>query len=258
MFGITLIYPHSQSFRMEKGTLPLVGHTNKEMMLDWDGKLVVTVFLPKCNMDCAFCHSHELINPPEDAEYEGEGPTMALLKKHSDFYDGICVTGGEPTLHDLEPFFKRIKAMGMLVKLDTNGTNPTRIKKLVADGLVDYIAMDYKTVMDKYEEVARGNFSKEKVQESVDFLLSGAVSYEFRTTAVPGLHTREDLINLTKEIEGAPKWVLQRFRGISIDDEHFLREDNRWLLEHEAYPEGFLEEIIEEVKGNFDKVKLRG
>ena len=138
---------------MGKDELPIVGHTRKEMMLDWDGKLVVTIFLPRCNMACSFCHSHKLISPPADIPVEPEEDTLDLLEKHKDFYDGLCVTGGEPTLHDLAPFLRKVKALGLLVKLDTNGTNPKRLKELVEEGLVDYVAMDYKAPMARMEEV---------------------------------------------------------------------------------------------------------
>ena len=243
---------------MSEVNLPIVGHTIQQMMLDWDGKIVVTIFLPKCNMDCSFCHSHNLIDPPEDIETEPESETLDLLKKHADFYDGICVTGGEPTLHDLAQFFRKDKDMGMLVKLDTNGTNPARLKQLVNDGLVDYVAMDYKAPKEKMQEVCRGNFSLEKVMESVEFLMSGAVDHEFRTTAVPALHTEEDLRTIIKEISGAQKWVVQRFRGKGIKKELYIRESESWLLENEKWDEGVLENIVEEAKTHFQKVKLRG
>ncbi len=166
----------------------------KMTLLDYPGKVACTVFLQGCNFRCPFCHNSDLL--------DGNGPTpidreelLAFLQKRRGLLDAVCVTGGEPTLQpDLPELLAAIKALGYSVKLDTNGMRPDLLKKLVGDGLVDYVAMDIKNSPDRYAEtVGVPRLLLRPIEESAAFLLSGAVNYEFRTTVVAELHDRASI-----------------------------------------------------------------
>ncbi len=181
-----------------------------------------------------------------------------MLEKHDDYYDGICVTGGEPTLHDLAPFFRKVKDAGFQVKLDTNGTNPSRLKGLIEEELVDYVAMDYKVPMEEMEKVLGGSFSAEKVGQSVKMLREGSVDHEFRTTVVPGIHDRNVLMRIAKELEGSDLWVVQKFRGKDANGNPTVSEENAWLLDQEPFEDEFYLDVVKEAKKLLGDVKLRG
>ena len=166
----------------------------KMTLLDFPGRIACTVFLQGCNFRCPFCHNSDLLG----AEVPGEIPVeelLAFLKKRRGMLDGVCITGGEPTVQkDLPELLQSIKDLGYPVKLDTNGTNPAMLKALVERGLVDYVAMDIKNSRERYGETAGiPNLSLEKVEESIRFLLEEKVDYEFRTTLVRQLHEEEDI-----------------------------------------------------------------
>jgi pyruvate formate lyase activating enzyme len=186
-------------------------------LVDWDGKVVSTVFTPKCNFECSFCHNHELVKSPEKFEPVSEEKIIAHLKENADFLDGICITGGEPTLQrDLFEFCEKIKSLGFEVKLDTNGTNPTVLKKLIQKKLVDFVAMDIKAPisMKKYEKISgvKSGYLIENVEESIQTLLKSDIDYEFRTTIVPSIHTKEEVKEIARSISGCKKYVLQKFQ----------------------------------------------
>lgn len=183
--------------------------------VDWDGKVVSTVFTPSCNFCCPFCFNHELLTHPKKFPKIKIEFVLDFLKKNEKFLDGVCITGGEPTLEkDLEAFCKKIKSLGKKVKLDTNGSNPTLLKNLVEKNLVDYIAVDIKAPLEKkkYSQATGVDSFFDKVNESIHFLLNSKVYYEFRTTLVPTIHTEKDVENICKVITGAKLYVLQRFQ----------------------------------------------
>ena len=148
--------------------------------------------------------------------------------------------------------------MNFGVKLDTNGTNPKRLKSLLAGGLVDYVAMDYKVPSSKMERVCGGSFSVERVQESLRFLIDKEVDHEIRTTVVPGIHKLDDMDTIAKEIGGAKIWVLQRFRGKGVNGEIFVGERGLHLLDEKDFDENFLHELQERYSRFFPQVKVRG
>ncbi len=194
----------------------------KLTLLDFPGKTACTVFLGGCNFRCPFCQNSELILPGA-ADYEiSEDEFFSLLKKRQGMLDGVCVTGGEPLVSiGVEDFIKRIKDMGYLVKLDTNGSFPDKMKKLIDMGLIDYVAMDIKNSPERYAEtVGVANFDMQPIFESVDFLMSGNVEFEFRTTVVKELHTVEDMEKIGEWLKGDEKYYLQNFR----DSEFVLRK----------------------------------
>lgn len=185
----------------------------KMTLLDFPGKVACTVFTAGCNLRCPFCHNAFLVTQlSADAEIS-QGEIIDYITRRKGVLDGVCLTGGEPLLDDgVFDFMQAIKQTGMLLKLDTNGTFPDKLKRAVGEGLVDYVAMDIKNTPEKYgETVGLAAFDVAPVLESIDFLLSGTVDYEFRTTVVKEFHTEEEIVGIAKRIQHAPRYFLQNF-----------------------------------------------
>ncbi len=186
----------------------------KLTLLDFPGKVACTLFTSGCNFRCPFCHNALLVTRCNEAISYDEQEILDFLKKRQGIIDGICISGGEPTLHHgLYNFVSTIKKMGYSVKLDTNGTNPDILKRLVGDGLLDYVAMDIKNSREKYAQTCGFDktFDLVKIDESVDFIMSGNIDFEFRTTVVNPLHTSNDFIDIGKWLSGNEKFYLQKF-----------------------------------------------
>ena len=184
----------------------------KLTLLDFPGKVACTVFLGGCDFRCPYCHNYELV----DGSYPpvmGEAEFFAFLKKRQGLLDGVCVTGGEPLLRqELPDFLRKIRELGYLIKLDTNGSHPQRLQQLLKEGLVDYVAMDIKNSPDRYgETVGRPDLDIAPIQESVRLLMEGTVDYEFRTTVVNELHSEEDFHAIAGWLRGAKRCFLQPF-----------------------------------------------
>lgn len=192
----------------------LITGFQKMSLLDYPDKIAAIVFTQGCNFACGYCHNPELISkikPPGLKEFS-EKSVLDFLKTRKGLLDGVVVTGGEPTLHeDLGDFLKKIKDLGFLVKLDTNGGNPEHLRKLIQLKLVDYIAMDIKHAPKKYQELVK-NDCLAKIRESIKIIRSSGVDYEFRSTIAPYLHTEDDFCEMGKMIKGAKHWYLQNFR----------------------------------------------
>lgn len=185
----------------------------KMTLLDFPGKVACTVFLGGCNFRCPFCHNALLVTDlPQKPDYTAD-EILDFLKKRQGLLDGVAITGGEPLINsELSDFIKEIRKLGYSVKLDTNGSFPDRLKKIVGDGLVDYVAMDIKNCREKYTQtVGLSALDVSKIEESVDFLKSGAVDCEFRTTVVREFHTVEDIRKAAEWISGAKRYFLQNF-----------------------------------------------
>ena len=184
--------------------------------VDWDGKVSAVMFLPNCNFRCPFCHNLNLVLNPENIETIPFEQVKKQLEKQRGWIDGVCITGGEPTLHsNLPELCSRLKKMGFLVKLDTNGTNPAILKELMNKGLIDYVAMDIKAPLtaEKYSRASgvKAEELLQKVKESIEALLESNIDYEFRTTVVPTLHDLEDIRQICRSLVGCRKYVLQKF-----------------------------------------------
>lgn len=180
-------------------------------LVDYSGYAVCVVFTRGCNFRCPFCHNSSLISGrcPEKIPSED---FFAFLNKRKGLLDGVCISGGEPTLNpDLPDFIKKIKAMGLLVKLDTNGTNPVMLEKLLDENLVDYVAMDIKNSESLYPKTVGVDFPVSKVLESIGILKRKKIPFEFRTTLVKELHSEKSITEMGKLIENAPLLVLQKF-----------------------------------------------
>lgn len=184
----------------------------KTTLLDYPGHVAATLFTGGCNFRCPFCHNSELLGNDTPSEYT-ETEIFDFLERRKGMLEGVVITGGEPTLQpDLEEFILKIRKFGYLIKLDTNGYRPNVLKKLCTDGLIDYVAMDIKTCRDWYPVVAGvPSLHIEKIEESIQFLKTGTVPYEFRTTVVNELHTADDFKKIGPWISGCPEYYLQNF-----------------------------------------------
>lgn len=200
----------------------------KSSLIDYPGKASTVIFLGGCNFRCGYCHNPEfLYKQQEDSKGGGTstsgdgidpGELMVFLRRRKRFLDGVCISGGEPTLNEgLPEHMREIKGLGLSVKLDTNGTNPDMLRELLAKGLVDYVAMDIKGPEDKYQWIVRHSVNADDIKESARVLIDAfrdkGFPCEFRTTVCRELLSEKDLKQMIAEYPGAPAWYLQRFRN---------------------------------------------
>lgn len=187
---------------------------NKTTLLDYPGHVAATVFTGGCNFRCPFCHNGDLVLHPETIPTYTEEEIFSFLKKRKPVLSGVCITGGEPTLQkDLPSFIKDVKAMGYLVKLDTNGSNPKMLETLLSESLLDYVAMDIKAGKSDYAHVAGCSPSLlSNVETSVDMLHNCSIPHEFRTTVVKGLHTDETFHEIGKWLTSDSLYFLQAYK----------------------------------------------
>jgi pyruvate formate lyase activating enzyme len=183
----------------------------KLSLVDYPGYCCAVIFTGGCNFLCPFCHNSGLV----EGNYQtlDNDEIMAFLKKRFGMLEAVVISGGEPTLqHDLIDFIREIKAIGYKVKLDTNGTNPKTLKKIVDEGLVDYVAMDIKNAFELYPQITgKPEIDIHKIRESVEILKSGGVDYEFRTTLVKQYHDKDAIRCMAQDIAGAKRVYLQHF-----------------------------------------------
>ena len=186
----------------------------KLTLLDYPGTVACTIFTAGCNFRCPFCHNAMLVLPKQIEEASlSEDEVLSFLKKRQGVLDGVAVTGGEPLLHaDMPEFLRKIKDLGYKIKLDTNGSNPKLLREIVEAGLVDRVAMDIKNSPGAYAETIGCKADMSAIEESKNFLLNGTIDYEFRTTVVKGIHTKESLVEAAKWIAGAKEYYLQQFK----------------------------------------------
>ncbi len=213
-----------------------IGGFQKFSLIDYPGKICAIVFTQGCNFRCPYCHNPELVKPSLFGKTIIEEEIFSFLEKRKGKLDAVEITGGEPTLQkDLVDFIHRVKEMGYLVKLDTNGSNPEMLEIIINHGLVDYIAMDIKAPLEKYKEVTHSVISPDKIKRSIRIIMNSNIKYEFRTTVVKSQLSREDIISIGKLIEGAKLYVLQRFIPSKTLDPNFLNE--------KTYSDGELESL---------------
>ncbi|MBQ9501908.1 MAG: anaerobic ribonucleoside-triphosphate reductase activating protein [Lentisphaeria bacterium] len=184
----------------------------KLTLLDFPGVMACTVFTCGCNFRCPFCHNASLVTGRDADMPLSADEVLSFLAGRRKMLDGVCITGGEPLLHpEMKDFIAGVKAMGYKVKLDTNGSNPARLREILAAGTVDYVAMDIKQSQEKYAIASGSESALAPVRESVDMLKTGPVEFEFRTTVVAPLHTPDDMERIAKWIAGAEHYYLQNF-----------------------------------------------
>ena len=182
--------------------------------LDWPGMIASVIFLAGCNYRCPFCHNHGLVLSHQDYPTLDWGAIKARLTRFTGWIDGVVITGGEPTLSPgLADLIREIKDAGFMVKLDTNGSRPEVVSALMAEGLLDHVAMDVKAPLDElsYARASGRHGFLEQVKESLALLSGSGVPYTLRTTVVPGLHSEQDVLHLASQLKDAPKWILQNF-----------------------------------------------
>lgn len=215
----------------------------KNSFVDYPGKISAVVFTPGCNMDCFYCHNKILLDGNDKKIISCED-VMTFLESRKGFLDGVVVSGGEPTLQKgLLPFLHLVKGLEYPIKLDTNGTNPDIVKSCIDKGLLDYIAMDFKAPLNKYNDICKTQVDLDKIMKSVNLIINSGISHEFRTTLAPGLEV-DDIVEISKRISGANLYVLQRCRieeGKGLGDS---KESINYLLEN--------------IKGRVKKVETRG
>ena len=223
-------------------------------LLDFPGKVACTIFTQACNFRCHYCHNPELVLPEKfgDVEILQEKDFFDFLKKRENFLEGVCITGGEPTMQsDLYDFIKKLRKMGLAVKLDTNGTDPELLAKLLDEELLDYVAMDIKQCPEKYEEVVNVSVDIEKIKASVDLLKNSNIDYEFRTTVMSPLISEEDIYQMAEWLEGAKAYNLQWARtGMELVNSDYSSKTNEITKSDLAL-------IHEKIKDKFEKSVLR-
>ena len=222
----------------------------KLTLLDYPQKVACTVFTAGCNFRCPFCHNASLvIDTYKNHEIPGE-EFFAFLRKRQGILDGVCVTGGEPLIqHGIEDFVREINRLGYEVKLDTNGSFPDKLQRIVEAGLVDYVAMDIKNSQENYgRTVGIEGYDLRNIHRSVQYLLSDPISYEFRTTVVREFHQRSDFESIGKWIRGARRYYLQQF----VDSGDLIRGGLR------GYSKDIMKQALEVVKPYVISAELRG
>lgn len=189
----------------------------KMTLLDYPDKIAALIFTQGCNFACGYCHNPEMIPKIRIlSEIREQDPEwiLAFLKTRRGMLDGVVISGGEPTLQeDLAEYMEKIKSMGFLIKLDTNGSRPEVLKTLLSQNLIDFIAMDLKATGTKYQELVK-NSCEEQITQSISLIMNGGVEYEFRSTILPFCHSVQDIETMGKMIQGSKRWYLQNFRPI--------------------------------------------
>ncbi len=220
-------------------------------LIDWPGHLASVVFLSRCPFRCPFCHNPELIEEYKDLPKIDFKKILLDLKARENWISGIVFTGGEPTIYrDLPLAFSEIKNLKIKIKLDTNGTNPFMIETLLKEKLVDCIAMDIKSSLEKYSKTTRARVNKEEIKRSINLIKDSKIDYEFRTTIVPGLILENDIKSIGRLIKGAKKYSIQQFRSIKTLDKSF--EDKESLKTEE------LENLAKIAERYVKKVEIKG
>lgn len=230
----------------------IIGGLQKLTLIDYPGHLAATVFTFGCNFRCPFCHNPELVS---GSWYKISGileeDFFKFLKERKGKLEGVCITGGEPTIQpDIVEFVRKIKNLGFKVKLDTNGARPDILRELFQKKLLDFVAMDIKSDLENYAKTTNSKLDIERIRLSVDLIRNSGIDYEFRTTAVPGLHKEEDFAKIGEWLEGSKKYVLQKYedKGKILDPKLKKKVKGKRLD---------LEKIAEKIKRYFGEVEIR-
>lgn len=223
----------------------------KTTLLDYPGYIACDIFTKGCNFRCPYCHNASLALPERESEGLSEESIFEFLRKRRGTLDGVVVTGGEPLINkEIGELLTKIKELGYKIKLDTNGSNPKKLKEIVDAGLVDKVAMDIKNAPSLYAKtVGLQGYDIGAVEQSKEYLLSGKTEYEFRTTVVKGLHTRKGMEEIARWIEGAKEYYLQQFK----DSGDLILPDGL-----DAFSEAELKEFEEIVRPYVEKIGIRG
>ena len=221
----------------------------KLTLLDYPENIACIIFTRGCNLRCPFCHNSSILEFSNETSKITEKEIFDYLEKRKNILDGVCITGGEPLLQvDIKEFIKKIKNLNLKVKLDTNGTNYLKLKELLDENLLDYIAMDIKNVYEKYPNTTGiKNLDIENIKKSIALLKKSKVEYEFRTTIVKNFHTFEDIENLCKLVGKDSNYYIQ----------NFINSDNVLEKNLESFSNEDLEKLKEFLNNNYNNVKIR-
>ena len=231
----------------DKDDINILG-IEKSSFIDYPNNICTVIFTGGCNFRCLYCHNSSIVNNVGDKI--GTKEIISFLKSREKFIDALCISGGEPTIQKgLYNFICKVKKEGFNIKLDTNGTNPDLLKRLIDEKLIDYIAMDIKAPPDKYSLITQTPVVLGDIQKSIDILLENKVDYEFRTTICRELLSAEDIRIISEEIKGCSTYILQNFK----DGETVLAGQNKFT----PYSDEELEEIQNDICGLLHKVIIR-
>lgn len=221
---------------------------NKTTLLDYPHHLASTIFLRGCDFRCPFCHNSSLVLPSKnDGTYIPEQEVFAYLEKRSSILEGVCITGGEPTLHqELFPFIKKIKELGLKVKLDTNGNHPDILASLIKEHLIDSIAMDIKNSLTYYDQTINlPNFNTINIEASVSLIQNSAIPYEFRTTIVKEFHNKERIKEIAAWLKGSKLYVLQSFKDTDdIIGSKLSAHTKETLVEFQSIASSYIKKVF--------------
>jgi len=219
-------------------------------LIEYPGKISAIAFTQGCNFRCPYCHNPELVDPELYGDCLPEEMVFSFLEKRKGKLDAVTITGGEPTIHhDLIDFIERVKRIGYLVKLDTNGSCPHVLKQLINGRLVDYIAMDMKGPLHKYKTVTKSKIDEGKIKESIEMIMKSGLPYEFRTTIPKRLLQEDDLVEMGMFLRNATCYVLQPFIPTKTLDKRFQK--------YEAYSQEEMEYLRDRLKKDVPAVQLR-
>ena len=227
----------------------IIEKKKKLTLLDYPENIACIIFTRGCNLRCPFCHNSSILEFSNETSKITEKEIFDYLEKRKNILDGVCITGGEPLLQaDIKEFIKKIKNLNLKVKLDTNGTNYLKLKELLDENLLDYIAMDIKNVYEKYPNTTGiKNLDIENIKKSIALLKKSKVEYEFRTTIVKNFHTFEDIENLCKLVGKDSNYYIQ----------NFINSDNVLEKNLESFSNEDLEKLKEFLNNNYNNVKIR-
>ena len=228
-----------------------IGGYQKLTLIDYPGVIATTVFTVGCSFRCPFCHNPELVLKSQFSVCGNqEKEFFEHLEKRKGKLEGVCITGGEPTIQaGIIEFIKKIKDMGFLVKLDSNGSRPDVLKKIIDGKLVDFIAMDIKNAPDRYSQTVGLKADVTRIKLSVKMITNSNIPYEFRTTVVPGIHTEKDFLKIAKWIKGARAYYLQEYREKIILNPNLKKKTKGKTIN--------LEKIKKSIAKNFVKIDIR-
>lgn len=227
-----------------------IGGFQKTSLLDYPDTISAIIWTVGCNFNCPFCYNPQLIKKTTKSISEEE--VLSFLKKRKGLLEGLSISGGEPLIQkNIVDFIKKVKKLGYLVKIDTNGTNPTKLQGLIDEKLVDYLAMDVKAPKKKYDKLAGVKVDIKKIEKSIEIIKKSTLDYEFKTTFVPDLLKKEDIIKIAQWLEGSEKYFLQQFKVNTPLISSSLEKIT-------PYPKEYIVETFEEIQSYFKKCEMRG
>lgn len=227
-----------------------IGGLQQTSLLDYPQKICAIIWTTGCNFNCPFCYNPQLVKGEVGLIPQEE--ILTFLKKRKHVLEGLSISGGEPLLQpDIVEFTQKVKNLGYLVKIDTNGTFPEKLQRLIDNKCVDYIAMDVKAPKQKYTQLTGVKTPIKKIEQSIDIIKNSGLAYEFKTTFVPNFLKKEDIIDIAKWLEGSTTYYLQQFKT----DTDLLSSSLKTI---DPYPEAYLKETLQVIRPYFNKCEIRG